>query len=161
MKIKWLPMLVLFWMGAIFAQSANIQLKATQQKLNQSDIKENISIRIEKSYENGFSIQLPKASAIVPFRVTLSGSNLWLKEDNTRPAKVNQVHWQSQEDRIQIMFAAGVLHPGQQIKIELRAFVPNPEIFKPDIYFYSLSKDTQNRFIPGVLLGQVRPQELK
>ncbi len=161
MKIKWLPMLALFWMGTLFAQSPNILLKATQQKLNRADIKETISLRVDKSYENGFSIQLPNASAIVPFRVALSGSNLWLKENGTIPLKANHLHWQSHKDRIQIVFAAGTLHSGQEIEIEMKAFIPDSETFNSDIYVYLLSKDSQNRFIPGALLGQIRPQELK
>jgi hypothetical protein len=71
------------------------------------------------------------------------------------------LHWQSQKDRIQIVFAAGTLHSGQEIEIELKAFIPDSETFNSDIYVYLLSKDSQNRFIPGTLLGQIRPQELK
>lgn len=163
MKIKWLTVLMLFWVGTMLAQSSAIQLTATQQRLNQSEIKETVSILIDKAYDNGFSIQLSNASAIVPIVVTLSGENLWLKKDNDSnfPAKVNQLHWQSQDNRLQIVFAAGTLHAGQTIEIELRAFAPEGDASISNVYLYSLSRTLQNHFVPDGLLKQVRTQELK
>jgi len=161
MRIKCFLILSLFCSAPLLAQNQNVNLKVTDQFLSRMDHKFILSAGINIPIENGVTFSFPGLSAIVPVRISLSGSDLWLKEANDLPLKANQVHWKIINSDLIILFAKNVLRPGQVLKVEMNSFLPKSVQPISNVSVYSVKRNADDSFRKNLFLNKTKPAQIK